>query len=169
MVSGPLSLRGGFFSTTFNDLVVFDYNTYKMANSSRDLVQGWHLQPRLALRDHFIALSYQNMTARNEVSGEALLRRPRHLLKAQVHLDFQRVYLSIFTRLVGARKDYDEITWSTVDADSFAVFTAIAAVRIQRNLSLYLKVMNLFDGHYDEIFGYRAPGRTAYIGLDIKI
>ncbi len=167
LARGAFSLRAGYFNTSFRELIVFDYAAYRLANSSRDLVRGWQLQPRLDLGPHFITLSWQKMTARNEISGEELLRRPGHLIQARLHLDFRRFYLNAFARLVGGRKDYDELNWITVDAAGFAVFSAAAGLRLHRQASFYLKVLNVFDQRYEEIFGYRAPGRRIHFGLDI--
>jgi outer membrane cobalamin receptor len=37
--------------------------------------------------------------------------------------------------------------------------------RIAPWVEIYGRVMNLFDRQYEEVFGYPAPGRTAYLGV----
>ena len=51
----------------------------------------------------------------------------------------------------------------------YAVFNLGGSWRIVRKVEIFARAMNLFDRHYEEVFGYPAPGRTGYVGARVAV
>ncbi|BAV65920.1 TonB-dependent receptor [Sphingobium cloacae] len=56
-----------------------------------------------------------------------------------------------------------------VDMKAFTLVNLNATWDIGRKVQLFGRVENLFDDHYQETFGYAAPGRAAYGGVRLKL
>jgi outer membrane receptor protein involved in Fe transport len=41
--------------------------------------------------------------------------------------------------------------------------------RAAKALEVFARALNLFDREYEEVFGYPAPGRTAYVGVRLAV
>ncbi len=50
---------------------------------------------------------------------------------------------------------------------AFTLINLGADYKITRRLQVYGRVENLFDQTYQEEFGFKAPGRAAYVGLRV--
>ena len=161
-----LSLKVGYFDTRFRDMVVFDYQTYRLENSERDRIRGWQVQPELALSHISLSGSFMKLQAVNQDTGERLVRRPDFVVKLTLQGDWRKWYAGVLGRYVGKRKDYDEKSSQVVDSESFTVFSLTAGYKLTSRINLFVKGQNVLDHQYMEIFGYPAPGRLWYFGFD---
>jgi outer membrane receptor protein involved in Fe transport len=100
--------------------------------------------------------------------GESLIRRPRHqgsviILYAPEHWT---AYIDGYVR--GAVRDIEPTfgaSGGVFDAKGFATFNAGASYRAPHGLEVFARVENVADRHYEEAFGFPAPGRTGVVGV----
>ncbi len=166
---GNIYFKAGYFNTKFTDLIVYNFTTYKMDNSEKDTIKGFNFKSSYNFGKTNISLSYTKITATNDISGEKLLRRPDYIFKTIIHTEYKKAYLNIFGRFIGNRKDYNEKTFSTVDAEGFSVFSLTAGYKITDNISAFVKIHNMFNKEYYEIFGYKSLPRQFYFGLNFSL
>ncbi|MEZ5286211.1 MAG: TonB-dependent receptor [Vicinamibacterales bacterium] len=102
--------------------------------------------------------------------GDPLLRRPRHQGSLDVVWTGGRV--DVFGQLQrrGATLDAEPAfgpSGGLYANPGFTIANAGASLRLVRYVTLQARVQNLFDERYEEVLGYPAPRRTAYVGVRI--
>ena len=108
-------------------------------------------------------------------AGERLLRRPAHA--GFVRLSWapgRRLTAGADARYVGDRDDLDFTTFpfARVSLAPYALVGLSAAVDLssagRRGLVLRARADNLFDTTYQEVHGFRTPGRTLFLGAEVR-
>lgn len=100
--------------------------------------------------------------------GDPLLRRPRHQAALDARWTAGRVSTFGEAILRGATLDAEPTfgpTGGLFENPGYAVIHVGASVRLVRGVDLYGRITNLFDRSYEEVLGYPAPGRLAFIGV----
>ena len=95
------------------------------------------------------------------------IRRPKHL--ANVNLDVfvnDRIQVRSSLHLTGKQLDRDFSTFPStlVTLDAFALAMVSVEYALTNQLKLHSAVQNVFDVEYEQVFGFRSPGRTLNIG-----
>jgi len=106
------------------------------------------------------------------VEGEALLRRPATTIALRVGASLSRVDIRADLSVVGDRSDRDFATFpaTPIQLPSYQLLAFGGEWRIvepgegRPGFSLQIRAENLLDEEYQEVFGFRAPGRGLYIG-----
>ncbi|MGW8265241.1 MAG: TonB-dependent receptor plug domain-containing protein [Longimicrobiales bacterium] len=106
------------------------------------------------------------------VEGEALIRRPKHQINvgASYRVSGGGFYGNM--RLVGSRYDRDFTGWpaAPVELSRFLLVEIGGDLEIleptggRPGLSVQLRIENLLDERYQEVFGFQAPGRAFLLG-----
>jgi vitamin B12 transporter len=110
------------------------------------------------------------------VEGAPLLRRPAHAWAARASAPFgerARVYLRV--SFVGERADRDFSTFpaTPVELPGHALLALGGEWRLwpggvgRPEATLTLRAENALDRSYEEVLGYRAPGRQLYLGVRV--
>ena len=110
------------------------------------------------------------------VQGERLLRRPRDLAhlgvgvrpssRGAVHLDMN---------YVGKRVDIDFARFERVEAEAYTTvdlsgeLALVTARDRSHEVALTMRLENLFDRGYQQIFGFRSPGRAVHLGVRMEL
>lgn len=113
---------------------------------------GWNANAALTLLDH-----------ENSETGQELLRRPNEILSAGISREFDKLNVGLTWLVRGAQKDVDPVTFGTSSVAGNAVFDLVLAYQLLNDLSLQLKIGNLFDKDYQVVDGYNTYGRTALL------
>ena len=64
--------------------------------------------------------------------------------------------------------DFDSFPARAVTLDDYLLASASLDWRISPTLEAYVRAENAFDSDYQDVFGYRTPGRTVYAGLRFR-
>ena len=117
-----------------------------------------------------IDASYTYTHARQE--GEEEVRRAPHIASLNVawRAPEDRGGATLTVRYNGEQKDLAYIdcnSWDPVRVtlDDFVLVNLAADWKLSDALSAYGRIENLLDTDYQEVFGFRTPGRAAYAGL----
>lgn len=135
---------------------------------------AWRMTPSVDVRGSYTLLDTEILAVSGASSapapyavGDPLLRRPRHAGSIDATWTHQRA--SAFAQL--------QMRGETLDAEpafgpagglytnpGHTVFNLGGAWRPVKAVEVFARVLNLFDRGYEEVLGYPAPRRTAYVG-----
>ena len=117
------------------------------------------------------AYTYLDATEEQSSGGQVdEIRRANHI--ANVNLDWQaneRLSINLNVDYNGEQDDFffppTPPFQERVTLDSFTLLNLAARYQVSSTLSLFARIENAFDEDYEEIFGFSAPGRTAFAGI----
>ena len=101
------------------------------------------------------------------------LRRPRHSGSLYANYRFldERANLRVVAEYGGTSTDEFfppfPLPSQTVTLDSYWLVGVTVRYEASSRASLYVRATNLFDEEYEQVVGYRTPGRSAYVGVEI--
>ena len=118
-------------------------------------------------------LAYTYLHARED--GTIELRRPKHVasVNATVFSADKRFSGTLTMRYNGRQQDvtFTDPTYATtpiVSLKEYVLVNLSAEYRLSDRVSLFGRVENLIDEHYEEVFSFVAPGRAAYGGVKAR-
>jgi vitamin B12 transporter len=111
------------------------------------------------------------------VEGEALIRRPRHQVSLTGRGPIPRGHLFGSVRWVSERVDRDFTGWParSVELSPFLLLGMGGEVSLREArgrwpaVDFRVRVENLLDKGYQEVFGYPAPGRAFLVGGSVRM
>lgn len=106
-------------------------------------------------------LTWQNPKDRE--TDEQLDRRAKFFGTVNVSKTVGQWYLGGNIQYTGHRPDGDH------DLGSYTLVNLNARYNINKNISLYARIENLFDKDYETAYGYNQPDRGAYVGVNVKM
>ncbi len=167
---GKILFIGTYFSSHFENLIDYD-PTLGYINITSASSRGIEFLAEFALSENLLlSASYTYTMAKDRNTGEALLRRPKNKLAAEMNFRFlQKAHLFLSLTYLGAREDKEWVDWisTKVQMDPFTLLNAAVTYDILPNIQLYLRLDNLLDTEYELIKGYGTPGFSAYGGFEI--
>ena len=162
------------------DLVRRPDGSSQYFNIGRSLARGTEFRLRSRVHKLSIQTNYTYLDGHIQQSiqssfpfrpGDPLLRRPKH--SSDVSLTWtdrnRNAYWS--TRYVGRRADSDFFTFSRTLFSNEAYWTSNAAFTygFGSHVSAFVRFENIFDRSYQEVLGYQALGRSAVIGMKVRV
>lgn len=176
-----LSLGLSLFSASLEDEIidVFDPATFRSttanaagASRRRGIEAEGRWRPSKAANLSF-NYSWLDAEERQVAGGLKLreVRRPRHSVNLAGHGAKGPFSWGASLAYVGERRDtdFDAFPARDVILDDYALASVRVAWRISPELEAYVRAENAFDARYQDVFGYRAAGRTAYAGLRLRL
>lgn len=106
-------------------------------------------------------LTWQNPKDRE--TDEQLDRRAKIFGTVNVSKTVGQWYLGSDIQYTGHRPDGDH------DLGAYTLVNLNARYNINKNVSLYARIENLFDKDYETVYGYNQPDRGAYVGVNVKM
>jgi len=170
--NGKVRLGGTYFSNCFENLMEYDY-TQGYINIAKASSKGVELFLEFAPAENLaFSVSYSNIVAKNQNTGESLLRRPKDKFTANLNVRFlAKARLRLSLTHIGARDDQEWIDWisTRVQMDPFSLLNCTISWDILPNIQLYIRMENILDQQYELIKGYGTPGLSAYGGFKIQL
>lgn len=184
--SGAVSVDVTAFFNNYDDLIISvgrlsDISRYRTDNISNARARGlelstaWRGSARTNVRATYTFLDAEIRAVDNTsqapspyAAGDRLLRRPRH--QGSIDFSWTSPRLTTFASVIarGVTLDAEPAfgpSGGLYENPGRAVMDAGGSFRIVRGVEVYGRVLNLFDRAYEEVFGYPAPGRTAFAGV----
>jgi vitamin B12 transporter len=177
---GPLRLGLSAFTARLRDEIVdvFDPATFRSTTANATGTsrrRGIEAEAELRLsRAARFSFYYTWLDAEERLAAGALavreIRRPRHSFMLSGFGETGRLTWGVSLAYVGKRRDsdFDSFPIRTVVLDDYVLASARLAWRISPALEAYVRAENALDAGYQDVFGYRTPGRTAYAGLRLR-
>ena len=122
-----------------------------------------------------LRVDYTYLDATQPDNGESTdeLRRPRN--SGRVVVNFaplpDRLLLEAGLAYVGSHDDSDFATFPArrVNLDGYTLLHCTARYRFSDRFELTGRVENAGDENYQDVFGYSTPGRSAFVGLNVRL
>lgn len=160
------------FTRKSDNAIIYSFATFQSENIAKVEAQGVELD--LTIRPEYnltliARYSLVDATSRTPDTnfGHRLARRPKD--SASFMLDWKSPWdLSLGSTLTITGDSFDNLA-NTVRLDSFWLASLRAAYPVTDNFEIYARVENLFDEDYQTVAGYNSYGRTAAIGVRVKI
>jgi len=155
------------FHNRFSDLITFESATNTYANVDRARAQGLEAGATWqAGQDLKVTATYTFTDSRNETTGRALPRRPKHQGSlGAVWQATEAAQVGGQVRFVGPQADS---TFNNAINAAYTVVDAQAGYALTEAVTLYGRVENLFNADYQEVARYATPGRSGYVGVKAK-
>jgi len=170
--AGKVRLGGTYFSSRFENLMEYDY-TQGYINITNASSKGVEFFLEFAPAENLaFSASYSNIVAKDQNTGESLLRRPKDKVTANLNVRFlAKGRFIISLTHIGTRDDQEWIDWisTRVQMDPFTLLNGTISWDIFPNIQLYLRMDNILDQQYELIKGYGTPGLSAYGGFKIQL
>lgn len=163
---GKVVLDLTWFDLSFDDLIVFDFETFLPQNIAKADSSGLELSLQVKPGDKVqFSLSHTYNDTEDLATGRQLARRPEHRSVFDVfYQPLERLRGSASLLVVRDRIDSDG-----TDLDDYERVDLTLHYRASSNFEPYLRVENLFDQDYEEINTFSNPGLQAALGLSLKL
>ena len=152
------------FRSEYEGLIVFgdDFRFQNIANADS---QGVELSGERRVGRWSAAASYTWLQSEDEATGETLIRRPEHSGSVSGGFDAGRVSTHLVISHAGERADVtDLVPFGRVINGAYTTADLVVAWRTG-SYQPFLKVENLTDERYEEVFGYASGRRRIRVGL----
>ncbi len=189
LAGGMLQADATWFQNSYDDLIVSvgrlastsRYTTDNIANArarGAELALAWRPAAGFSARATYTFLDTEVLAVDGTDGqapppfrvGDRLLRRPRHQGSVDLTWSHRRLQGFATAALRGTTLDV-EPNFGTFgglfENDGHAVVTTGAAITLAPSLTLYGRIANVFGDDYEDVFGYPALGRTAYVGFRV--
>ncbi len=137
------------------------YGTYYNVSRAKNTGAELNAQTEIFGLDISSNLTWQN--PKNRETDEQLGRRAKFFGAVNVSKTIGQWYFGSDIQYTGHRPDSNE------NLGSYTLVNLNARYNINKNISLYARIENLFDKDYETIYGYNQPDRGAYVGVNVKM
>ena len=161
-------LRGGvtYFERRTTDLI--DFAGFAYFNVAKTQAKGVEVEAAASVTDTFmLSANYTYLDAKDLTTGLTLQRRPHNTVSMIANWTPEKNW-GLGASLNSVSGDVDQysgtVPFPNGDHTTLNVFGHYDFDR----WSLYARVDNLFDAHYEPLLGYGAPGRAFYAGVRLS-
>ncbi len=191
LAGGAVQIDATAFVNRYTDMIISVGRTFSGVSRWRtdnisnarargaELGVAWRVNALVDVRGHYTFVDSE-IRAVNGTSlaqtpykvGDALLRRPRH--SASIDATVTHRHISAFTQLQARGQALDAEpafgpTGGLYMNPGHTIVNIGAALRAAKAVEIFARASNLFDRRYEEVLGYPAPGRTAYVGARVAV
>lgn len=162
LAAGRLVTDVTVFENDIRDLISFDFATQRAENIDRARTRGleWTLTGRIGPRLQ-VSGNYTYTDAEDRLTGQPLPRRPRHAGSVTL----ASVWSPRFSGLLAVVVERDRVESDGQGLDNVVRVDASIRRRLGAGLSATARVENLLGRRFEEVRGYRSPGRVVALGL----
>ena len=169
---GVVRFGATYYYNRIHDLITTDVTGTTYANIGEATTDGiesfvaWQPLTQVTLR-----LDYTYTEARDEVSQQELLRRPKHKGTVLAQWRLTSVWqVSLDVLAVGTWVDGNrDFSIARLDAPGYTTVNIATSYDLNAHLTLFGRVNNLFDRHYENPIGFLQPSLGAYAGIRLTL
>jgi vitamin B12 transporter len=177
-MTASASIQVAVFKQTVEDEIdgfVFDAESSLFTARNLDTTSrrsGVEVGARWTVSEH-LDLSMNYTYTDSTENGETELRRPRHAGNFNVDIKFLegRGRLSLAADYGGTRQDIFYPPWPApseiVTLGNYWLLDLTAQYKMTKAINLFARASNLLDTGYEQVYGYRTPGRAVYGGVEV--
>jgi vitamin B12 transporter len=169
--SGRARFGATWFHNDIRDLIESNADDTSYANVGRATTYGVESFVSFKLtRTLDLRADYTWLIARDDIAEAELIRRPKN--KASVTADWRathRLRLAASLVYVGAWLDYDRSGSYELMASPYATVNLAADYDLGHGLTLFARIDNLLDRHYEDPVGFDKPGIGAFGGIRVAL
>jgi vitamin B12 transporter len=159
------SVSVALFDNRFRELIAYDLAAFKFGNIGEAHTRGVEFSAATRRGPWSANAMYTFLRATEEPSGEGLLRRPKHSGTIAMGYQAGAAGVQLVVARVGRRPDVTDL-FPFGSVTSRAYTKADVTVRWNAGaFTPYVRLENLTNERFEEVFGYPSPTRRAAIGI----
>lgn len=165
-----------YFDNKFSDMFGFDNVTFKTININKAETNGVEVFTKVILFNHLTLKTNYTYTKAVDKSentpdfGKKLLRRPENKIGLLIDYSFfQKANINAELIWVGSREDFDFSNFTRVEMKNYLLTNFAAHYNLFNFLRLNIRIENLLDTDYEEVFGYGTAGLSFYGGIQLSL
>ncbi len=155
------NLSLNFFKNDFNNLIDFEFSTYKFENIGKAKTAG----VEFSYKNSFLFFSLNYLKTKDIIKNEELLRRPKISSNLSFFGNYKGLNFSFQTLYVGKRWDINEY-YERTEMDGFFRQDFVIKFNFKEFFNLKIKIENLYNSSYEEVYGYKALGRRIILNFE---
>lgn len=166
--NGNTSVSLSVFTSVYENLVDFDFETFRNVNVGRIEIDGFEIRSDLILNDQLRLNAHATLTNINAHTGP-LRRRPEEFAGLDLTWESkQALTANASLRYVGERL-ITSIPTRDRKAGSYVVADAVFHYRLNESSRLWFAVDNLFGADYEHSPGFPSPGTGVRLGVELQL
>ncbi len=157
-----LSFDAAYFFQNYTDLIEYDFSTFTAENIGKAEIKGFEVGLKASPSEYIeIKASHTNLDALDKDSNKPLTRRPGNKFASSI--EYNSGGLTVFGEYIYVSERYD----SAVDRNlsAYSLVNLKGQYRMNKALSFFARVDNLFNADYEDAGGYGVPGVSVYGGI----
>lgn len=165
-----------YFNNKFSDMFGFDNVTFKTININKAETNGVEVFTKAIFFNSLIVKANYTYTKALDKSentpsfDQKLLRRPENKIGLLIDYSFlQKAGINSEFIWVGSREDFDFSTFTRVEMKNYLLVNFAAHYNLFNFLRLNVRIENLLDTDYEEVFGYGTAGLSFYGGIQLSL
>jgi len=157
-----LVLGATWFYQHYRNLIQTNFATFTADNIGKARAEGVELKATAQVLDNLrLNAAYTWLDAIDEDNGTVLSLRPKSKVTSSVDYAIAKLNVIGEYQYVSSRHDSS----SGRDIGGYSLVNLRGSYALNRNLSLFARIDNLFDKKYEEIAGYGTPGLSVFGGV----
>ena len=160
-----------YFRNDFKNLIDFSFSE-GYVNIGRALSRGVEAEVEVRpLREFSLSVFLTHLDARDAVTGERLLRRPRDNLSILAHCDFTgRWSASLSYDYAGNRRDieYTGISSVPVTLSPYSLLNGVLTYLAGPGIQVFARLDNALNAKHEMVYGYGTPGASLKLGVRLS-
>jgi vitamin B12 transporter len=176
LFNGRVTADATWFNNRIKDFISSSFDPVAGASQpvnldGRSKIHGLELSLSARLLEQLDFNASYTYTNSQDPTGAELVRRPKHIASAALNYRFlaKRANLNLEVQYNGSQEDLVFIApffeQGRAKLDAYTLVNLAASYRLMKGVELTGRVENLLDKDYEELYGYRSPGITGYIGI----
>lgn len=171
------AIRAHAFKREAEDVIGFDYSTYKYANVDEEKANGWDVQLNKTFDKNVSAkVGYTHIESKSVSSGSESINT--YIPKGEYHLNLDYTNQNFDASIIGHgvidRPGSGDGTNPAFPCNTYWVWDASLNYKVNKDMKVYLKANNVFDKYYAEHSNvkwgdpgewYSSPGRNFVVGM----
>ncbi|MBI2522555.1 MAG: TonB-dependent receptor [Bdellovibrio sp.] len=153
------------FNTTVEDLIDFDFVTFRYSNQGDLRAKGGELSFRSPVDGDVSGEMSYSYTQSYDQARQRALRRPTHEVHGQVTYQRDQWSSRLSGNFVGRREDIHATDFTRISMPSYFLMHFYTAYSVKKNLKADLRVDNVLDKQYEQVHGLGTAGRSYFVGL----
>jgi vitamin B12 transporter len=165
-----------YFDNKFSDMFGFDNLTFKTININKAETNGVEVFTKVILFDYLTLKANYTYTKAVDKSEKTqdfdkkLLRRPENKIGLLIDYSLiEKANLNAELIWVGSREDFDFSNFTRVEMKNYLLANFAAHYNLFNFLRLNIRIENILDTDYEEVFGYGTAGLSFYGGIQISL
>lgn len=153
------------FSTQIENRLSYDPVSFINLNRGRARILGLDTSLHKKWNDLWNSqLTATWLKAQDLSTHTKLVRRPSFKINLKLNLQLEKYGGNISAVHTGSRTDYDN-QGKIVNLGDHTIFHLSLDKKINSSMNAFFTVKNIFNHHYEEIYGYNSEKRSATVGL----
>ena len=170
------SIGATYFYNKFSDMFGFDPVTFKTININKAVTKGVeiYLQSKAAdelnLKLNYTYTDAKDLSPNSQDYDKKLLRRPQNKVGLYTSYSINpKANINADVIWVGKREDIDFSTYQRIELKGYFLINLAAHYHVFDFVRLNLRIENLLDTEYEEVYGYGTAGFSVLAGINLTI